>query len=94
MGYIIHYRKGDDPARYLAYNAKAAKYYLSHIGRAAAFATKEDAEAAIDYFVEVSPEVACSANYSIRLVPPDNKRPPKVLQMPPPSLWARLLKDD
>lgn len=95
MPFIIRYEKADAPARYLAYDTRTDKYKLSHIGRAAAFATTEDALSVIEFFIDDVPSLcALHDDFSVRKVPTDNKRPPKVLQKPPPTLWARLLKDD
>lgn len=95
MPFIIRYEKADAPARYLAYDTRTGKYKLSHIGRAAAFATRDDAESVIEFFIDDMPSLsATETDFSVRQVPTDNKRPPKVLQKPPPTLWARLLKDD
>ncbi len=84
-----------DPARYIAWHAQKGTYYLSHIGQAAAFQTTEDAGKVIEFFIDANPVLgALHDDFSVRKVPGDNKRPPKVLQKPPPSLWARLLEDD
>jgi hypothetical protein len=89
VSYIVRYMQGSPHAMALGYNAKTSGYYLERIGLAVGFTTLEDAEVAIEHFIDANPN-AMSWREDFRIC----HVPYTVTTKNPPTLWDHLLDDD